>query len=186
MTVENAAPASGSILVVGGGIDHRHRAVAGPDDVGQARLGDTIELDIPMPVILIGAIGGMIMSGIDMVNRYKAEGRELTEAAIRHELVAAGHGDGCAELAAAPDGPHQAWLAELEGAAARAVEGEFEEQQAGSLELPHTALRWSSRPPMTTSAPVVPAASARRSNTRTAAAATSSGRAPSLSSSTSA
>ncbi|MDE0521609.1 MAG: (2Fe-2S)-binding protein [Boseongicola sp.] len=29
---------------------------------------------------------GMIMSGIDMVNRYKAEGRELDEAAIRHEL----------------------------------------------------------------------------------------------------
>ncbi|WP_343080025.1 (2Fe-2S)-binding protein [Ostreiculturibacter nitratireducens] len=29
---------------------------------------------------------GMIMSGVDMVNRYKAEGRELTEAAIRHEL----------------------------------------------------------------------------------------------------
>ncbi|MEM8631237.1 MAG: (2Fe-2S)-binding protein [Pseudomonadota bacterium] len=29
---------------------------------------------------------GMIMSGIDMVNRYKAEGRELTEEAIRHEL----------------------------------------------------------------------------------------------------
>lgn len=29
---------------------------------------------------------GMIMSGIDMVQRYKAEGRELTEAAIRHEL----------------------------------------------------------------------------------------------------
>ena len=29
---------------------------------------------------------GMIMSGIDMVNRYKAEGRELDETAIRHEL----------------------------------------------------------------------------------------------------
>ena len=29
---------------------------------------------------------GMIMSGIDMVQRYKAEGRELTESAIRHEL----------------------------------------------------------------------------------------------------
>lgn len=29
---------------------------------------------------------GMIMSGIDMVNRYKAEGRTLDEAAIRHEL----------------------------------------------------------------------------------------------------
>ncbi len=29
---------------------------------------------------------GMIMSGVDMVNRYKAEGRELTPAAIRHEL----------------------------------------------------------------------------------------------------
>jgi carbon-monoxide dehydrogenase small subunit len=29
---------------------------------------------------------GMIMSGIDMVNRYKADGRELTEQAIRHEL----------------------------------------------------------------------------------------------------
>ncbi|MFW5654740.1 MAG: (2Fe-2S)-binding protein [Roseicyclus sp.] len=29
---------------------------------------------------------GMIMAGIDMVNRYQAEGRELTEAAIRHEL----------------------------------------------------------------------------------------------------
>ena len=29
---------------------------------------------------------GMIMSGVDMVNRYKAEGRELTEEAIRHEL----------------------------------------------------------------------------------------------------
>jgi carbon-monoxide dehydrogenase small subunit len=28
----------------------------------------------------------MIMSGVDMVARYKAEGRELTEAAIRHEL----------------------------------------------------------------------------------------------------
>ena len=28
----------------------------------------------------------MIMSGIDMVNRYKAEGRTLDEAAIRHEL----------------------------------------------------------------------------------------------------
>ena len=26
------------------------------------------------------------MSGIDMVNRYKASGEELTEAAIRHEL----------------------------------------------------------------------------------------------------
>ena len=35
---------------------------------------------------LLGAIGGMIMSGIDMVNRYKAEGRTLDEAAIRHEL----------------------------------------------------------------------------------------------------
>ena len=29
---------------------------------------------------------GMIMAGIDMINRYKAEGKELTEAAIRHEL----------------------------------------------------------------------------------------------------
>jgi len=29
---------------------------------------------------------GMIMSGIDMVNRYKAEGRDLTAEAIRHEL----------------------------------------------------------------------------------------------------
>ncbi len=29
---------------------------------------------------------GMIMSGIDMVNRYKAEGKALTEEAIRHEL----------------------------------------------------------------------------------------------------
>jgi len=29
---------------------------------------------------------GMIMSGVDMVQRYKAEGRELTEAAIRSEL----------------------------------------------------------------------------------------------------
>ena len=29
---------------------------------------------------------GMIMSGIDMVNRYKAEGKMLDEAAIRHEL----------------------------------------------------------------------------------------------------
>jgi carbon-monoxide dehydrogenase small subunit len=29
---------------------------------------------------------GMIMSGIDMVNRYQAEGRELTPEAIRHEL----------------------------------------------------------------------------------------------------
>jgi aerobic carbon-monoxide dehydrogenase small subunit len=29
---------------------------------------------------------GMIMSGIDMVNRYAAEGRGLTEGAIRHEL----------------------------------------------------------------------------------------------------
>jgi carbon-monoxide dehydrogenase small subunit len=29
---------------------------------------------------------GMIMSGVDMVARYKAEGRELTEEAIRHEL----------------------------------------------------------------------------------------------------
>jgi len=29
---------------------------------------------------------GMIMAGIDMVNRYQAEGRELTEQAIRHEL----------------------------------------------------------------------------------------------------
>ncbi len=29
---------------------------------------------------------GMIMTGIDMVNRYKAEGRALDEAAIRHEL----------------------------------------------------------------------------------------------------
>lgn len=29
---------------------------------------------------------GMIMAGIDMVSRYKASGRELTEAAIREEL----------------------------------------------------------------------------------------------------
>jgi carbon-monoxide dehydrogenase small subunit len=29
---------------------------------------------------------GMIMSGIDMVNRYQAAGRELTPEAIRHEL----------------------------------------------------------------------------------------------------
>ncbi|MGI9393805.1 MAG: (2Fe-2S)-binding protein [Boseongicola sp.] len=29
---------------------------------------------------------GMIMSGVDMVQRYKAEGRELTETAIRSEL----------------------------------------------------------------------------------------------------
>ncbi|PRY23868.1 carbon-monoxide dehydrogenase small subunit [Aliiruegeria haliotis] len=29
---------------------------------------------------------GMIMSGVDMVNRYKQAGRELTEEAIRHEL----------------------------------------------------------------------------------------------------
>ena len=29
---------------------------------------------------------GMIMAGIDMVTRYKASGRELTEAAIREEL----------------------------------------------------------------------------------------------------
>ncbi|MFV0358811.1 (2Fe-2S)-binding protein [Tropicimonas sp.] len=29
---------------------------------------------------------GMIMTGVDMVNRYRAEGRELTEQAIRHEL----------------------------------------------------------------------------------------------------
>lgn len=29
---------------------------------------------------------GMIISGIDMVHRYKASGKELTEAAIRHEL----------------------------------------------------------------------------------------------------
>ena len=29
---------------------------------------------------------GMIMSGVDMVARYKAEGRELSEEAIRHEL----------------------------------------------------------------------------------------------------
>ncbi|MEO1638685.1 MAG: (2Fe-2S)-binding protein [Pseudomonadota bacterium] len=29
---------------------------------------------------------GMIMTGIDMVNRYQAEGRALTEDAIRHEL----------------------------------------------------------------------------------------------------
>ena len=29
---------------------------------------------------------GMIMSGIDMVNRYRAAGRELTPEAIRHEL----------------------------------------------------------------------------------------------------
>jgi carbon-monoxide dehydrogenase small subunit len=29
---------------------------------------------------------GMIMSGIDMVERYRAEGRELTDEAIRHEL----------------------------------------------------------------------------------------------------
>jgi len=29
---------------------------------------------------------GMIMAGIDMVRRYKEDGRELDEAAIRHEL----------------------------------------------------------------------------------------------------
>ena len=29
---------------------------------------------------------GMIMAGIDMVTRYKAQGRELTEDAIRREL----------------------------------------------------------------------------------------------------
>ncbi len=29
---------------------------------------------------------GMIMSGVDMVNRYKAEGREVTAEAVRHEL----------------------------------------------------------------------------------------------------
>jgi len=29
---------------------------------------------------------GMIMTGVDMVNRYKAEGRDLTAQAIRHEL----------------------------------------------------------------------------------------------------
>jgi carbon-monoxide dehydrogenase small subunit len=29
---------------------------------------------------------GMIMSGIDMVNRYKSEGKALTSDAIRHEL----------------------------------------------------------------------------------------------------
>ena len=29
---------------------------------------------------------GMVMSGIDMVNRYKASGQTLDEAAIRHEL----------------------------------------------------------------------------------------------------
>lgn len=29
---------------------------------------------------------GMIMSGVDMVNRYKASGEALTETAIRHEL----------------------------------------------------------------------------------------------------
>ncbi|QIE45011.1 (2Fe-2S)-binding protein [Pseudohalocynthiibacter aestuariivivens] len=29
---------------------------------------------------------GMIMAGVDMVNRYKAEGRDLTSDAIRHEL----------------------------------------------------------------------------------------------------
>ena len=29
---------------------------------------------------------GMIMSGVDMVKRYKADGRDLTEEAIRHEL----------------------------------------------------------------------------------------------------
>ena len=29
---------------------------------------------------------GMVMSGIDMVNRYKAAGKPLDEAAIRHEL----------------------------------------------------------------------------------------------------
>ena len=29
---------------------------------------------------------GMIMAGIDMVNRYAAEGRDVTPAAIRHEL----------------------------------------------------------------------------------------------------
>lgn len=29
---------------------------------------------------------GMIMTSVDMVNRYKAEGKELTSEAIRHEL----------------------------------------------------------------------------------------------------
>ena len=29
---------------------------------------------------------GMVMAGIDMVTRYKAEGKKLDEAAIRHEL----------------------------------------------------------------------------------------------------
>jgi len=29
---------------------------------------------------------GMIMTGIDMVNRYKASGKDLTDDAIRHEL----------------------------------------------------------------------------------------------------
>lgn len=29
---------------------------------------------------------GMIMSGVEMVERYKREGKDLTEAAIRHEL----------------------------------------------------------------------------------------------------
>lgn len=29
---------------------------------------------------------GMIMAGIDMVNRYKADGKKLDETAIRHEL----------------------------------------------------------------------------------------------------
>jgi carbon-monoxide dehydrogenase small subunit len=29
---------------------------------------------------------GMVMAGIDMVNRYQAEGRELTQKDIRHEL----------------------------------------------------------------------------------------------------
>lgn len=29
---------------------------------------------------------GMVMAGIDMVKRYKSEGRDLDEAAIRHEL----------------------------------------------------------------------------------------------------
>ena len=29
---------------------------------------------------------GMVMAGIDMVQRYKAEGKELDEGAIRHEL----------------------------------------------------------------------------------------------------
>ncbi len=29
---------------------------------------------------------GMIMSGVDMVNRYKAEGRDVTAEAVRHEL----------------------------------------------------------------------------------------------------